>query len=118
LKPVFGDILPDKVKKRQKDEYDYWLDIQKEFEETRKEAEMNYQFTSSIQDNLTEVAKMLRSTLGKEEIYAQDLENLKNQDDRVIQAAAMVLQIFEQMGGEVNSFQDVLTGLAQEVNYY
>src|SRR5690606_33981108 len=80
LKPIYGHKSPDEVKRRDKEAYSYWRDIQKKFEKTREEAEMNFKFTSSIQENLTEVAKILRSALGKEEIRAEDLKNLKHQD--------------------------------------
>src|SRR5690606_31854094 len=84
LKPLYENLSADEVKRRHKEEYHYWLDIQDEFEETRKEAEMNFQFTSSIQDNLTGVAKILRSALDKEEIRAEDLRDLKHEDERIM----------------------------------
>jgi len=118
LKPLYESLSPDDVKRRDRNEYDYWLTIRDEFEETRKEAEMNLQFASTIQDNLKEVARILRSALDKEEIRAEDLRNMQHEDERIVKTAEMVLQLFEQMGTEETTFRDILEGLAAEVDYY
>src|SRR5690606_37497473 len=109
---------PDKIKKRDQEEYTYWLSIKKEWEEKRKEAEMNFNFTSSLQKNLTEVAQILKTALGKEDVTMTDLAELESEDEAVVKAAAMVNQLFQNVGQENASLNDVLADLEGAVKHY
>src|SRR5690606_34766044 len=60
LKPLYENADPDKIKRKNREEYQYWLRIKKEFETTKEEAEQNFQFTSNLQENLTAVADLLK----------------------------------------------------------
>jgi len=118
LKPIYGEADPDKIKKRDQEEYSYWLSIRNEWEEKRKEAEMNFTFTSSLQKNLTEVAKILKTALGKEDITMTDLAELESEDEAVLKAAAMVGQLFQNIGQEDANLNDILADLEGAVKHY
>lgn len=118
LKPRYENADPDRVKRRHREEYAYWLSIKEEFESKKEEAEMNHQFTSSLQDNLIAVAKVLKEGLGKDDITSNDIQELESEDPVLKQAGAMVEQLFANVGGEVSSLNEILDELAQAVDHY
>lgn len=118
LQPLYGELEEDQLKRRQQKEYQYWLGIKKDFEETQKEAEMNYEFTSSLQENLAEVAGVLKSALGKDNITAEDLGSLDQEEEKVKKAAFIVAQLFNNIGGEDTGINEVLEELSGAVAHY
>jgi cell wall-associated protease len=118
LKPKYENVDPDQIKRRDRDEYAYWLTIQKDFESKKEEAEMNQQFTSQLQENLTGLAEVLKEAVGKDDVTPQDLKELKADDPRVVQAGAMAAQLFDNIGGEAPSLNAVLDELSKAVDHY
>lgn len=118
LKALYADADPDKIKRKNREEYQYWLRIKKQFETTKEEAEKNYQFTSTLQENLTAVADLLKKELNKENIRQGDLAGLENADEAVKNAAAMVGQLFSRIGQPDAGLNEVLEELAAAVNHY
>jgi len=118
LKPIYEEVDPEKIKKRQQKEYAHWLDIQKDFESKKEEAQMNYQFTSSLQENMGQVADVLKQAIGKDDVILNDLRELKSEDPAILQAAAMVEQLFANLGGEGTSLNEILDQLSKAVEHY
>lgn len=118
LEPVYGDADPDKIKRRNREEYNYWLALKKDLEQKRMEAEMNYKFTSELQTNLTEVARILKAALGKDDVTTPDLQELEDDDPKVSQAAGLVEQLFLNLGGNESSLNAVLEELAKAVEHF
>src|SRR5690554_5161303 len=118
LKPIYEEVDPEKIKKRQQKEYAHRLDIQKDFESKKEEAQMNYQFTSSLQENMGQVADVLKQAIGKDDVILNDLRELKSEDPAILQAAAMVEQLFANLGGEGTSLNEILDQLSKAVEHY
>lgn len=118
LKPLYETADPDRIKKRKRAEYAHWLEIKKDFEKKKEEAEMNYQFTSSLQENLTELAKEIKKALGKDDITPDDLTELPTDDPMILQAGAMLEQLFDNFGGEMASLNAILDDLSGAVKHY
>ncbi|MEX2594266.1 MAG: S8 family peptidase [Anditalea sp.] len=118
LKPIYEDADPDRIKRRHQEEYDYWLRIKKELEEKKEEAELNYKFTSGLQENLIAVAEVLKEALGKEDMKEEDLAGLESGNEEVEKAAAMVGQMFMRIGQEGTSLNEILEDLAGVVEHY
>lgn len=118
LKPIYGEMEPDDIKKKDQKEYSYWLAIKNKFEEAKEEAELNFEFTSNLKANLTEVAEILKSALGKEDIKAEDLAGLQSEEEKVKKAAAMVDQLFAKIGDGDTSFNEILADLSGAVDHY
>src|SRR5690554_4814004 len=118
LEPLYGDADPDQIKRRNREEYDYWLTVKKDFEQKKMESEMNYKFTADLQTNLIEVAQILKNATGKEDVSALDLQELDNDDPEVSQAAWLVEQLFANIGGRESGINAVLENLAKAVEHY
>lgn len=118
LKPKYEDADPDNIKRRHRDEYAYWLRIKEDFESKKQEAEMNHQFTSSLQENLTEMANILKEAVGKDDITMGDLKELEDDDPNIMRAAAMLGQLFANIGTEAPSLNAVLDELNRAVQHY
>ena len=118
LEPVYGDADPDNIKRRNREEYDYWLIVKKDLEQKKMEAEMNYKFTADLQTNLVEVAQILKTASGKDDVTVLDLQELKDDDPKVLQAAGLVEQLFANIGGRESGLNAVLEELAKAVEHY
>jgi subtilisin family serine protease len=118
LKPIYGEADPDQIKKRHQKEYDYWLRIKEELEEKQEEAELNYKFTSGLQENLIAVGDILKEALGKDDITKDDLAGLESDEEEVRKAAAMIGQVFMRMGQPGTGLNEILSGLGEAVDHY
>jgi len=118
LKPIYESADPEKIKKRQQKEYAHWLAIQKEFENKKEEAQMNHQFTSSLKENMNQVAGVLKQAVGKDDVVLSDLRELENEDPAILQAAAMAEQLFANVGGTETSLNSIIEQLSMAVDHY
>ena len=118
LKPKYENVDSDQIRRRDRDEYAYWLAIEEDFESKKDEAEMNYQFTSQLQQNLGELAKVLKEAVGKDDVTAGDLTEIQADDPKVVQAAAMAAQLFSNIGGEAATLNAILDELSRAVDHY
>lgn len=118
LKPKYEKADPEQIKRRDREEYAYWLRIKEDFEDKKDEAAMNFQFTSQLQENLGELAKVLKEAVGKDDVSPQDLNAIESDDPRVVQAAAMAGQLFSNLGGEAATLNEILDELSRAVEHY
>jgi cell wall-associated protease len=118
LQPKYENADPDKIKRRDRDEYAHWLAIKEDFESKKEEAEMNFQFTSQLQENLGELSEVLKEAVGKEDVTPGDLKKIDSDDPRVAQAGAMVAQLFANVGADAPTLNAILEELSRAVDHY
>ena len=118
LKPKYENADPDQIKRRDREEYAYWSAIKKDFESKKEEAEMNFQFTSQLQANLGQLAKVLKEAVGKDDVSPEDLNGLDSGDPMIAQAVVMAGQLFANIGGDAPTLNLILDELARAVDHY
>ena len=118
LQSKFENADPNRIKRRDRDDYALWLRVKEDFEEKKKEAEMNFQFTSQLQENLTGLAEVLKEAVGKDDVTPEDLTEIDSDNPMVGQAGAMAAQLFANIGGDAPTLNAILDELSKAVDHY
>jgi len=118
LQSKFENADPNRIKRRDQNDYALWLTVKEDFEDKKKEAEMNYQFTSQLQENLTGLAEVLKEAVGKDDVAPEDLNTLDTEDPMIAQGVAMAAQLFANIGGDAPTLNTILDELARAVDHY
>jgi subtilisin family serine protease len=118
LKAKFDGMDQSGIKKRQREEYAYWLKIQENFTSTQKEAEENFVFFQNLQDGFTRAAEIVKEALEVEDFDASDLDRVTSEEPAVASAKSMLGQIFGNMRQEGMTINDILSEIAKGVEYY
>ncbi|MCB0704580.1 MAG: S8 family peptidase [Saprospiraceae bacterium] len=88
----FDGVNRDDLSKKEKVEYDQYMEIKKTIDEQRDEMEGNVAFYSGLLDKLGK----LKEALGKEDIKAADLEGYEPTDPDLTQAVAILNNVLSQ----------------------
>ncbi len=123
LKAKYEGVEEKKVKKKNKEEYKYWLKVKKEFEPVREKAQQQYQFYSNLEKNVLRYHNLLKAYLDVEKITMERLRNINTADSTVLAAQGLIGLILQNMGSDVDfeKFAEELKGgveyFGNQVNY-
>ncbi|MEM7109289.1 MAG: S8 family peptidase [Bacteroidota bacterium] len=117
LKEKYGEVEEKKVKKKNKEEYAYWLKVKKEFEPTREKAQKQYDFYYNLEKNVLRYHTLLKAYLDVEKITMDDLKGIESQDSTVLAARSIVGIILQNVGEDVD-FKEFANELKEGVEYF
>ncbi|MEM9390668.1 MAG: S8 family serine peptidase, partial [Bacteroidota bacterium] len=80
LRAKYEGIDEKKVKKKNKDEYEFWLKVKKDFEPTRLKAQQQYDFYSNLQKNVVRFHTLLKAYLDVDTLTMDNLRTIESQD--------------------------------------
>ena len=118
LRPFYDGIDSSDVKRRDREEYAYWLSIKKELEENQEEAEMNHRFTSVLYTQLRAFSESIKETLDKDDITESDLKSLDTDDPELKEAVSMISQLFFNFNEPGTTLNTIMADLKEAVDYY
>lgn len=105
-----------KAKPSDKPEYKYWEAIKKEFEDKKAEIESQMAIIKPMYDNAFKAYETLKKELGKEEITAEDLENLSSDNEEVENAKSTYNTILS-LGITLNDLKEYVDYLEKGTKY-
>ncbi len=117
LSKKYGDMDEKSVKKSDKNEYEYYLKVKKDFEETYEKAASQYACYNGLYTNVVRYNTLLKAYLNVDSIQMNDLRRIKTQDSTILEARNLAGMIFQQVGEDVN-FGDVAVELEGAVKYF
>ncbi|WP_281349579.1 S8 family serine peptidase [Fulvivirga aurantia] len=117
LKDKYDGVEEKKVKKRDRDEYAFWLKVKEDFEETYNKANQQYEFYSSFQANLLRFHTLLKAYFDTDTLTVDNLRQLETQDSVLLVARNIVGVIF-QNAGEDADFEAIAEELTGAVEYF
>ncbi|UII29142.1 S8 family peptidase [Fulvivirga maritima] len=117
LKAKYGDVEAKKVKKKNKDEYEYWLKVKKNFEADYEKAEQQYEFYATFHKNLMRYNTLLKLYLDVEKVSMEDLRSLTTNDSTILAARNMVGIILQNVGDEAD-FEQLDKELAEAEEHF
>lgn len=117
LKARYGDVDEKKVKRKQRDEYQYWKKIEKDFDSVSTKAKEQYNFYSTIYTNLSKANEILKEASGEEKINSAIIDSLKSTDQQVQLAKASISIIFKNIGPDAD-IDAVLDELKEAVDHF
>ncbi|MCB0642750.1 MAG: peptidase S8, partial [Phaeodactylibacter sp.] len=90
----FADANPDKLSKKEKEEYDLYKKLKKDNEATRADLESKLGFYENLMTQLQD----LKKAIGKDDFTQEDLSNFEAPDEQTEQSVAMLSNIMMQLG--------------------
>ncbi len=111
-KDRFEDVDMEELSKKERRQYDQWMEYKKEVEEKREEMEQNV----TIYGGIYEAVKGLEKELGKEsgKISLKDIQDFES-DNPLLSRSAMIVA---NMMSEGNSFQAIVNDLESAYEYF
>jgi subtilisin family serine protease len=94
LKPKYEGVSESDVKKADKEEYEYWKEIQTSFEKTYNEAKGQAMMMENIQSQLIRYNKLFEAYLLDEEITSEDINKVSSTDEVIMRGKQMLTQIY------------------------
>lgn len=117
LKAKYGDIDKKKVKKKNKKEYEKWLEIKDEFENIFEESSQQYAFYSFYAENLLRYESLLKSYLDIDNITINDLRSINTQDSIVLMARNIIGVTIQNFGAD-SDLGDIASELKESADYF
>ncbi|UII32931.1 S8 family peptidase [Fulvivirga ulvae] len=117
LKEKYGDIDPKKVRKKDKEEYNYWIKVKEDFEKTYDEAHQQYNFYSNLRDNIVRFHVLLKAYLGVEQLSLDDLRGIDSQDSVILTARNIIGMIYQNVGEDAD-FDNIAKELDGAVEHF
>ncbi|UII21144.1 S8 family peptidase [Fulvivirga ligni] len=98
LKAKYGDKEENKVKKKDKKEYQYWLKVKKSFETDYNKALEQYEFYAKLHKNIKRYNKLLKLYLNVDSLTLDDLRSINTNDSTILEARNWIGIIFQNVG--------------------
>lgn len=117
LKTKYDGILEKKIKKKQKEEYNFWLKVKADFEKTREKAQQQYDFYYNLQKNVVRYNNLLKAYLDVEKLTLGDIRKIDTKDSTILAAKAVTGMIFQNIGPDVD-FEGLAEELTEGVEYF
>ncbi|SHM72093.1 Subtilase family protein [Cyclobacterium lianum] len=118
LKAKYGETVKEDVKRRNREEYAYWQRIKANFEESKKEAEMNYNMYSNMREGFSGMADLLKEEFEVKNFKKDDLGNFESTNEKVGSAVDMMSQLFSMVNMQDPSINEVLDMLDDAVEHF
>jgi len=105
------------IKKKEQEEYNYYLKIKEKFESTYEKAAAQYEFYSGLYDNLNRYNNLLKAYLNVDTVTMYDLRRISSPDSTVLEARNMLGMIFQQLGEDID-FEALSEDLKMSADYF
>ncbi|MDW8330055.1 MAG: S8 family peptidase [Cyclobacteriaceae bacterium] len=117
LKAKYAGIDEKKIPKKSRAEFTYWKDIEKKFQERKKEVTEQYLLYNSFYKNLSISNDTLKKIFKVSQVTPSFLDTLKPRTPVVAFARYQMQLLFQNMGTELTP-DEALTELKEAVRYY
>jgi len=117
LKSKFENVTENKVRKKDKKEYQYWVKVKEDFEENSEKSKQQHQFYLDIYNNTVRFSNLLKSYLDTDHLTLEVVNGIES-NDKIIQKAKGIISLILQNVGEDADFEAVAKSLQQAVDHY
>lgn len=117
LKAKFENVEESKVSKKQKAEYESYLQVKDKFEKLKAKNEQQYKLYSNIYNNIAHSIDTLKTLMGVDTIRAEDLRKFETNEPGLLFAKGFLLNMFKNIGEDGN-LDEYLAELKEGVDYY
>ena len=107
----------DEPKKKQKEEFEYWKAVEKDFLARAQQANQQYNFYKNLSENLVRYSTLVKAYLGVERLTLDDIKSINSKDSLVMAAQQLVGTIILNVGEDVD-FKAVAEQLQEGTEYF
>ncbi|SHI68501.1 Subtilase family protein [Mesonia phycicola] len=115
LKPKYDGKTASEISAADQEEFALYQRAKEEYEKEYNDKKAGFDRYSAIKQQVTTAKKDVAAALGKEDFTAEDLKNIETEDTTVQQKAAFLLNIMNNVGGDVD---EVLKQLQGGIDYF
>lgn len=117
LHAKYGSIEEGKVNKKQKAEYETYLQIKNKYEKLKAKNEQQYKLYANIYRNINHSIDTIKSIMKVEKLTAADVQKFETKEPALLFAKGFLLSMYKNMG-EDESIEDYVNELKEAVDYY
>lgn len=117
LKLKYENADANKLSKKQKPEYESYVQIKDKFEKLKAKNEQQYKLYSNMYRSITFSIDTLKSMLGVEKITPEDVKKFNTDDPGLLFAKGFLLSMYRNMGEDAD-LEEYLAELKEAVDYY
>ncbi|WP_339921883.1 S8 family peptidase [uncultured Cyclobacterium sp.] len=118
LKAKYGDLTKEEVKRKNKEEYAYWERINENFEETKKEAESNFNMYNNMMEGFSNMADIVKKEFDVSDFSEEELEGFHSEEEEITAAIDMLKQMFGMIRLKDASINTILEELGKAVEHF
>jgi len=117
LKIKYENTDPNKLSKKQKPEYESYLQIKDKFEKLKAKNEQQYKLYSNMYRSITFSIDTLKAMLNVEKITPENVRNFQTDDPGLLFAKGFLLSMYRNMGDDAD-LDEYLAELKEAVDHY
>ncbi|AEL28481.1 peptidase S8 and S53 subtilisin kexin sedolisin [Cyclobacterium marinum DSM 745] len=118
LKALYGDMKKEDVKRRNREEFEYWENVSKNFEEAKEKAASNYNMYNNMMEGFSSMADLVKEEFEVADFSLEDLANFESEDEKITAAIDMLKQMFGMIRLEDASINTILAELGKAVKHF
>jgi subtilisin family serine protease len=118
LKAKYGDIEKADIKKRDLEEFAYWQRIDENFQESKKEAETNFNMYSNMMEGFSNMADLVKEEFNVSDFDEEELAGFTSDKEKITAAMDMLKQMFGMIRLEGASINTILGELENAVEHF
>ncbi|WP_245576597.1 S8 family peptidase [Flexithrix dorotheae] len=116
LNKKYKDVDPASLSKKEKVEFAYYEKVKKEYEESAKSAQEDYNYIVNFYESFKYADRLIKAYLNTEDLKAEDLSKINSTDERITQSKSLLeLTIANNLTEEV--FNEQLDYLTDQVEF-
>ncbi|MCE7863766.1 MAG: peptidase S8 [Bacteroidetes bacterium CHB5] len=117
LHAKYESLNETKINKKQKAEYETYLQIKTKFEKLKAKNEQQYKLYANIYRNINHSIDTIKSILKIEKLTAEDVQKFETKEPALLFAKGFLLSMYRNMG-EGENIEDYVGELKEAVDYY
>jgi len=117
LHAKYESLNETKINKKQKAEYETYLQIKTKFEKLKAKNEQQYKLYANIYRNINHSIDTIKSILKVEKLTAEDVQKFETKEPALLFAKGFLLSMYRNMG-EGENIEDYVDELKEAVDYY
>ncbi len=111
------------IKRKDKEDYEFYMSIKDDFESTYEKAASQYAFYKQLAENVYRSYTLIKAYTGVDSLTMSDLRDISTSDSVVLQARNLTGMIFQNVGADADfeaidqELQDAVEHFGNQVNY-
>ena len=117
LKAKYRDSDGKGLKKKEKEEYAYWLKVKRDFDHRVEEAKDKHNFYNGLHESMVRFSRLMKAYLDTDKLSAELLKTVDSKDEVISLGKGMLLTIYQNLGKDTD-LDEAIEELGEGVKYF
>lgn len=118
LKAKYGNLEKEDIKRKDLEEFAYWQRIDENFEESKKEAETNFNMYSNMTEGFSNMADLVKDEFDVTDFDEKELAGFNSDKEKISAAIDMLKQMFGMIRLEGASINTIIAELEGAIEHF